>query len=35
MTEYILKTNELTKTYHGMDALKNISITLEPGKYMD
>lgn len=32
MAEYILKTDELTKTYHGIDALHNVSITLEAGK---
>mgnify|MGYP001113829204 CR=1 FL=1 len=28
----ILKTNELTKTFRNHDALKNVSITVEPGK---
>lgn len=32
MTECILKTNELTRTYHGINALHNVSITLEAGK---
>lgn len=32
MIEYVLKTNELTKNYHGTNALTNVSITLEQGK---
>jgi len=32
MEEYILKTKELTKTYHGVNALQNVSITLKAGK---
>ncbi|MFC0525864.1 ATP-binding cassette domain-containing protein [Pontibacillus salicampi] len=32
MTEFILKTNELTKTYGRFNALHNVSITLKPGK---
>lgn len=32
MTEFILKTNELTRTYNSFNALNNVSITLEPGK---
>ncbi|MGE0912097.1 ABC transporter ATP-binding protein [Bacillus atrophaeus] len=32
MTEFILKTNELTRTYNSFNALDNVSITLEPGK---
>jgi ABC-2 type transport system ATP-binding protein len=32
MSEYILKTNNLTKTYHGVTALSNVSLTLKAGK---
>lgn len=32
MSEYILKTTNLTKTYKGYNAVNNVSITLEPGK---
>lgn len=32
MNDFILKTNNLTKTYKGTDALHNVSITLESGK---
>ena len=32
MKEYILKTNNLTKSYHGTNALKDVSVTLEAGK---
>lgn len=32
MKEYILKTNNLTKTYQGVDALNDVSITMESGK---
>ncbi|AHZ14667.1 ATP-binding cassette domain-containing protein [Bacillus velezensis] len=32
MEKFILKTNELTRTYKGFNALHNVSITLEPGK---
>lgn len=32
MTEIILKTNEITKTYKGFNALHNVSIALESGK---
>ncbi|WP_010094421.1 ABC transporter ATP-binding protein [Ornithinibacillus scapharcae] len=32
MADYILKTNELTKTFRQTDALRNVSITLDPGK---
>ncbi|MBU5266962.1 ABC transporter ATP-binding protein [Virgibacillus proomii] len=32
MTDYILKTNEITKTFRKVDALRNISITIESGK---
>jgi len=32
MIDYVLKTNNLTKTYKGRDALHNVSITLEAGK---
>ena len=32
MKDYVLKTNELTKSYHGVNALHNISVTLEAGK---
>jgi len=32
MKEYVLKTNNLTKTYHGTKVLQEVSITLEAGK---
>jgi len=32
MKEYVLKTNNLTKSYHGTKVLKDVSITLEAGK---
>ena len=32
MSEYILKTTNLTKTYKGCHAVNNVSIALEPGK---
>ncbi|HEX3021211.1 MAG TPA: ATP-binding cassette domain-containing protein [Lachnospiraceae bacterium] len=32
MTEHVLKTNNLTKSYHGVNALQNVSVTLEAGK---
>jgi ABC-2 type transport system ATP-binding protein len=32
MIKYILKTNNLTKSYHGVKALNNVSVTLETGK---
>ena len=32
MKEYVLKTNNLTKSYHGVNALHNVSVTLEAGK---
>lgn len=32
MNNYILKTNSLTKSYHGVNALKDVSITLEAGR---
>ena len=32
MSEYILKTTNLTKTYKGYHAVNNVSIALEPGK---
>ncbi len=30
--EYILKTNNLTKTYHGVNALDDVSVTMERGR---
>ncbi len=32
MKEYVLKTNDLTKSYHGVNALQDMSVTLEAGK---
>lgn len=32
MIKYILKTDSLTKSYHGVNALHNVSVTLEAGK---
>jgi len=32
MNEYVLKTNNLTKRYHGVEVLQDIQITLEVGK---
>ncbi|MCX7748821.1 MAG: ATP-binding cassette domain-containing protein [Clostridia bacterium] len=32
MKEYILKTNNLTKSYHGVNVLQSVSVTLEAGK---
>lgn len=32
MKEYVLKTDNLTKNYHGVDVLENVTITLEAGK---
>jgi len=32
MKEYILKTNNLTKSYHGVNVLNNVSVNLEAGK---
>ena len=32
MNEYVLKTNNLTKSYHGVNALHDVSVTLEAGK---
>lgn len=32
MNEYVLKTNSLTKSYHGVNALHDVSLTLEGGK---
>lgn len=32
MTEYVLKTNSLTKNYHGVNALNDVSVTLKAGK---
>ena len=32
MKEFVLKTNSLTKSYNSIDALKNVSVTLESGK---
>lgn len=32
MNEYVLKTNSLTKSYHGVNALHDVSVTLEAGK---
>ena len=32
MKEYILKTNHLTKRYHGVNVLEDVQITLESGK---
>ena len=32
MSEYILKTTNLTKTYKGYHAVNNVSIALKPGK---
>jgi len=32
MKEYILKTNNLTKRYHGVNVLQGVSVTLEAGK---
>lgn len=32
MNEYVLKTNNLTKSYHGVNALQDVSVTLEAGK---
>ncbi|MDP4090114.1 MAG: ABC transporter ATP-binding protein [Bacillota bacterium] len=32
MNKYILKTDNLTKSYHGVNALHNVSVTLEAGK---
>lgn len=32
MNEYVLKTNNLTKSYHSVNALQNVSVTLEEGR---
>lgn len=32
MKEYVLKTNNLTKNYHGVNVLHDLSVTLEAGK---
>ena len=32
MSEYILQTRNLTKTYKSYNAVNNVSISLEPGK---
>lgn len=32
MKEYVLKTNSLTKSYHGTFALRDVSLVMEPGK---
>lgn len=32
MNDFVLKTNDLTKTYRGTDALHDVSVTLESGK---
>lgn len=32
MNEHVLKTNGLTKSYHGVNALHDVSVTLESGK---
>ena len=32
MTEYVLRTNNLTKSYSGVNALQNVSVSLKPGK---
>lgn len=32
MNKYILKVDNLTKSYHGVNALNNVSVTLEAGK---
>jgi len=32
MNDFVLKVNNLTKTYHGINALRDVSITLEAGK---
>ncbi|WP_338651237.1 ABC transporter ATP-binding protein [Lysinibacillus sp. Y5S-8] len=32
LTDYMLKTNEITKTFRKSDALRNVSITIESGK---
>ncbi|HEX3076289.1 MAG TPA: ATP-binding cassette domain-containing protein [Lachnospiraceae bacterium] len=32
MAEHVLKINNLTKSYHGVNALQNVSVTLEAGK---
>jgi len=32
MVEYVLKTNHLTKRYHGVNVLQNVQVTLEAGK---
>ncbi|MDP4147503.1 MAG: ATP-binding cassette domain-containing protein, partial [Bacillota bacterium] len=32
MSEYVLKTDSLTKSYHGINALSNVSVTLKEGK---
>ena len=32
LNEYVLKTNSLTKSYHGVNALHNVTITMEAGK---
>ena len=32
MNKYVLKTNSLTKSYHGVNALHDMSVTLEAGK---
>ena len=32
MSIYVLKTNSLTKSYHGVNALHDVSVTLESGK---
>lgn len=32
MIKYVLKTDNLTKSYHGVKALNNVSVTLQPGK---
>ena len=32
MKEYVLKTNNLTKRYHGVNVLQEVQVTLEAGK---
>jgi ABC-2 type transport system ATP-binding protein len=32
MAEHVLRINNLTKSYHGVNALQNVSVTLEAGK---
>jgi ABC-2 type transport system ATP-binding protein len=32
MVEHVLKTNNLTKSYHGVNALQDVSVTLDAGK---